>query len=111
MRNDIGIAPTEAYGTNARYWRFYHEGSLVELAVIGQRKNTCRPPAPGIDWLLRIQQQEPLTLAPVIERYFSAVPRIRRRIDNGAIQIQFKSTELLPESPFVSPRDERPNRA
>lgn len=102
LKHELGIACAEGQGPNSRYWRFYHEGSLVELVVIGQRKNTCKPPSPGIDWLLRIQQQEPLTFAPLIERFFTRVPRTRRTMDKGVIQVQFKSTELLPDSPLGS---------
>jgi hypothetical protein len=98
LRTDMGLKPVARSGTNTRYWAFAHGGQEVHLAVIGQQHNTSTPPEPGIDWILRIEEPEPLAFVTVMERHFVANSCFKRKMPGGTLRVQFKSTDLLSQS-------------
>lgn len=92
----MGLKPVARSGTNARYWAFAYGMHEVHLAVIGQQHNTSAP-APNLDWILRIEEPEPLAFVAVIEQHFVASERLKRKMPgSGKTRVQFKSTEWLP---------------
>lgn len=101
LQTRLGVAPISHAGTNTFFWKFELSGHEVEVAVIGQKKNTSTPPGPGIDWIIRVEEEEPLEFIRALERCFVSANRPKRKMpDDGKIKIrvQFKSTELLPGS-------------
>src|SRR5262249_50394127 len=46
LQTHMGVTPTSHAGTNTLFWKFEFSGHEVELAVIGQQKNTSTPPGP-----------------------------------------------------------------
>ena len=95
----LGVKPVSNRGTNTSFWEFEFKGHKVELSVIGQKKNTATPPAPGTDWILRVEEEEPLEFISILEKSFVSTKRLKRKMSHrGKIRMQFKSTELLPES-------------
>lgn len=94
----IGVIPASRTGTNTAYWTFDYNGSQVSLAVIGQKKNSATPPSADTEWLLRIEEAEPMPFTQILEQCFVAKDRVKRKIYDGKVRVQFKSGELLPDS-------------
>jgi hypothetical protein len=98
LRTDIGLKPVSCLGTNTRYWAFTYGMHEVHLAVIGQQHNTSAP-TPNLDWILRIEEPEPLAFVAVMEQHFVASERLKRKMQgSGKTRVQFKSTEWLPHA-------------
>lgn len=96
---NLKVKPVSHFGTNTLYWKFDFNGSPVELAVIGQSKNTGMTIADELEWILRVEEFEPLQFIPVLEKHFANVKRVKRKLDDaGKVRIQFKSLELLGNS-------------
>jgi hypothetical protein len=98
LKADMGLNPVERSGTNARYWAFAYGGHEVHLSVIGQQHNTSTPPTPGIDWILRIEEPEPMAFVAVMAQHFVANSCFKRKMSGGTVRLQFKSTDLLPHA-------------
>lgn len=99
----FGILPTPRMGTNAQWWTFEYGNAAVSFVVVGQTKNGSRPPAPGVDWLLRVEEPEPCTFIERVERHFESGSAVRRAFSGGRIRVQFTSTALA--RPFVDQTD------
>jgi len=98
LDEEISVEPKKASGTNAVYWTVDFKGRSVEFVVIGRGKNTSRSPNEDVEWLLRVEEEEPFSFIPLLESCFLPVNRVKRRMGAGRIRMQFKSTELLPGS-------------
>ena len=95
----LDVKPVSNQGMNTSFWEFEFKGHKVRLTVIGQKKNTATPPSPGTDWIIRVEEEEPLEFIPILEQSFVSQKRVKRKMShNNKIRMQFKSTELLPES-------------
>jgi hypothetical protein len=102
LRTRVGVKPVQCQGTNSQFWRFEFNQHMVDLVVIGPGKNTSTPPAPGTDWIVRVQEQEPLEFVRLLESSFAPGNRLERRMGGGRIRVQFKSSELLPGSELAA---------
>lgn len=98
LEQELKVKPICHAGSNALFWRVEFNGKTVDLGLVGRHRNHQTQLAPGVDWLLRIEESEPLDFIARIEQHFVDTERIRRRLRDGKIKIQFKSTELRPES-------------
>jgi hypothetical protein len=99
----FGVLPQPRTGTNAEWWTFEYDGTLVSFVIVGQMKNGSRPPSPGLDWLLRVEEPEPCPFIGRVERHFEPGSAVRRRFPGGRIRAQFKSSAL--RQPFVDQVD------
>ena len=97
LRTDMALKPVSRSGTNARYWAFAYGGHEVHLSVIGQQNNTSAP-APNLDWILRIEEPEPMAFVAVMAQHFVANSCFKRKMPSGTVRVQFKSTDLLPHA-------------
>jgi hypothetical protein len=95
----LGVKPVSNQGMNTSFWEFEFKGHKVTLSIIGRKKNTATPPAPGTDWILRVEEEDPMEFVSILEQFFISANRVKRKMSHsGKIRVQFKSTELLPES-------------
>ncbi|MFO7852650.1 MAG: hypothetical protein ACQERS_10475 [Bacteroidota bacterium] len=95
----LEVKPVSNQGMNTSFWEFEFKRHKVTLSIIGQKKNTATPPTPGTDWILRVEEEEPLEFIPILEQSFVSKKRVKRKMShNNKIRMQFKSTELLPDS-------------
>jgi len=104
LQETVGVTPLSCVGTNAYFWEIDFEGQTVSLVVLGKMKNTATPPSSGVDWLLRVEEEEPLKFIPLLETCFQEGPRVKRKMEEGKIRTQFKSTDLRPDSPLAQSR-------
>jgi hypothetical protein len=103
LQYTLKVKPESHFGTNALFWKFDFNGSPVELAVVGQTKNTGANISDELDWLLRVEEHEPLPFITALEAQFDDSRRVKRKLKhNGKMRYQFKSTELLKDSPLNS---------
>lgn len=93
----FGIFPERQAGTNAFWWKFTFNDSDVEAVIVGQRKNTATPPSATTEWLLRVEESEPVEFIKAVERHFTPGSGVRRRMSDGRTRMQFKSNELQQE--------------
>jgi hypothetical protein len=99
LQYGVKVKPLSCAGTNTLFWKFDFQGHDVEIAVIGQTKNTTTPPAAGTTWVLRVEEKQPLTFIPLLEQQFVAAHRVKRKLDDaGKTRVQFKSNELSKDS-------------
>lgn len=92
----LDVKPVSSQGMNTSFWEFEFKRHKVTLSIIGQKKNTATPPAPGTDWILRVEEEEPLEFIPILEQSFVSKKRLKRKMShNNKIRMQFKSTGLL----------------
>ncbi len=98
LAEELSVEPVKALGTNAVYWKFEFKGREIEFVVIGRGMNTANSPGQDVEWLLRVEEEEPFEFIPVLEKCFITANRVRRRTGDGRIRMQFKSTEILPGS-------------
>jgi hypothetical protein len=98
----VKVKPLSCAGTNTLFWKFDFQGHDVEIAVIGQTKNTSTPPAAGTNWVLRVEENQPLTFIALLEQQFLAAHRVKRKMgDTGKTRVQFKSNELSQNSELM----------
>jgi hypothetical protein len=97
----FGVLPEGRQGTNAEWWEVEIAGSHVAIGLVHA---SSRSPTPEWDWLLRVEEAEPLTFLPAVEAHFEAGSGLRRRMSGGRIRVQFKSTALV--RPFTDQADE-----
>ena len=92
----FGILPEGRQGTNAEWWEIEIDGAPVAIGLV---RPDGREPQPEWDWLLRVEQSEPLIFLSLVADHFEEGAGLRRRMPNGRIRVQFKSTAL--RHPFV----------
>ncbi len=103
--------PVSCTGTNSFYWQLEIGSKNIQFVIIGKSgKNTATPPS--VDWILRVEEAEPLQFIPIIEDQFIAEKRIKRKIndDGEKIRMQFKSTELKIDSGLMHLDAELPDQ-
>ncbi len=102
LTTSVNVRPVMRTGTGALYWTFQYQEQDVALVVVGHGKNGM-PPAEGTDWLLRVEEAKPFSFLPKLESCFQPADRLKRKMHDGKVRIQFKSTELLPDSELGRP--------
>ena len=75
-----------------------YDNAPVSFVIVGQTKNGA-PPAPDVAWLLRVEEPEPCAFIERVQRHFEPGLAVRRRMSDGRVRVQFKSTAL--RQPFV----------
>ncbi|MGF1580259.1 MAG: hypothetical protein ACFCD0_12930 [Gemmataceae bacterium] len=99
LQNTVGVRPYPDSGMNTNFWKFRFQGNKVELAVIRNKQNTALELSPDVEWLIRVEEPEPLKFIHVLEKRFVPKTRVQKNVHyNGTIRMQFKSTELLLDS-------------
>jgi hypothetical protein len=98
LEGDLLLKPISHAGSGALFWRVAFHGKTVDIGLIGRLRCPGTPLAEGVDWILRIEEEEPTDFVALVEEQFARTDRVRRRMYDGKTRVQFKSTELLTES-------------
>jgi hypothetical protein len=86
----FGVIPEGRQGTNAEWWEVQIGGSPVAIGFVRAANRDPRE----WDWMLRIEEAEPLVVLPQVEAHFAEGAGLKRKLPSGRIRMQFKSSAL-----------------
>lgn len=94
IEEDLKLRPVCHAGSNAIFWRIDIEGKPVDIGIVGRLRHPTTELRDGVDWILRVEEEEPADFIAGIERWLGVPARVRRQLAREKIRVQFASTDV-----------------